>query len=484
MSGTIIYWFLTPFISWEAFMRVGQSGRHSNRVLGTDLPMTSRMGEKVSGTFLTPFISPPAWGGNRLIGQSLLVPAFSGGYAMVFGIYCNTTRPLGSRRVVGRIGDTLGSDYNVGRRRSDGPPDARRPRISRKDSGGKVMSINRDSAIVCSLTLALLAVLATACAAADEDSTADELQFEWFLGGGWTGIAADRTEGTVYALNENGKCVELDRAGKTRREFELPDGKVLLRLADWSPEEGRALLAFTALRKEMRAYALDGKLLWSHPRASDMVGATLAGEKPGAVIVGHSGGVNVLDSKGQVRWKSDGIQYVHSVSAGEVWGDGTTQVVTTSVGGELNLFSSDGTRHKQLDVGIYAEIVCVGKISENDKAATIFAAGEALPNPRPRTVTLVALSGDGTRKWSLDLPAADKAHAISATLFGKWLAVAVVFGRVHVIDAEKGKLVGSPEESNGVASQAAWLARKDAELPLLVVVPGGPLVAFSLPSGK
>ncbi|MBI3861086.1 MAG: hypothetical protein HY290_04240 [Planctomycetia bacterium] len=132
----------------------------------------------------------------------------------------------------------------------------------------------------------------------EEETASDKgdkgMELAWSVKGAWSGVAGDEREGVIYVLARGGKCVELDAAGKTRREFNLPgaSGNVL-RLADWPGEEGRALLTFGVWASDLQAYDLQGKALWTYPRSSgiDDVWATrVQGGKAGGVIVGFNGG--------------------------------------------------------------------------------------------------------------------------------------------------------------------------------------------------
>jgi outer membrane protein assembly factor BamB len=360
------------------------------------------------------------------------------------------------------------------------------------------MSLTRRSCLRTIVTAALVLLLAKLSTAADKEPPLKELDAPWSLEGSWRGVVADDEEQAIYALNQKGECVELDAMGQVRREFMLPDaGGSVLRFAGWSKEEGRALLTFTTWSRELRAYDLEGAFLWTCPRASgidDVWAANLDGEKPAAVIVGFNGGtgLKVLDRDGQLRWKTTAIGNVWHVCAGDVWGDGTTQVVTTSAAGQVHVFSSDGKKRKDLSAGIYANMVRVGKLSDKDKSATIFVAGSSPTAAPEKGEALVALSGEGKKKWSLDLPAGGTPHADSAALSAKWLAVGMRGGLVHVIDAEKGAIVSSVEEQGGFP-EVAWLAADKAkdgkrgsnrDTPLLLVATQAALNAFGLPSGK
>jgi hypothetical protein len=247
------------------------------------------------------------------------------------------------------------------------------------------MALTRTTWLGCSLAVGLAACVVDICPAADNDPAAQELTPAWSLKGGWTGVVGDEKEDVVYALGAGGRCVELDSTGKIRREFKLPQaGGSVLRLARWPGDEGQALLAFAVWAFELRAYDLKG----------------------------------------------------------------TPQVVTTSAKGQVHIFAADGSKRADIDTGCYANMVRVGKLSKDDKDATIIVTGSAHVAPAPKTVMITALSSDGTTKWTLHVPADAQSHVDSAALApGKpWLAVGMRGGQVHVIDADKGAIIASADK--------------------------------------
>jgi len=305
--------------------------------------------------------------------------------------------------------------------------------------------------------------------------------------GAWTGVAENK--GLIYALGRRGKCLELDSAGKTRREIKLPeDSGMLIRFASFSGEKKSALLTFSVWGSELSAFDLNGKQLWSYPRENgidDVWAIASNGDKPARVIVGYNGntGVHVLDgTKGKLLWKSAVIGNVWHVCSADVLGAGSPQVVTTSAAGRVHVFDDDGKKLKDLDGGCYATMVRVGKLSAKEKAATILVAGAALGGANQQIVMLTALSGDGAKKWSVALPAGAPPHIDSAFWApGKcWLAVGLRGGQVHVVDCEKGVSIASVDDQ-GTTPEVGWAASNEAGAPpLLVVATGKTLNAFRL----
>ena len=193
-----------------------------------------------------------------------------------------------------------------------------------------------------------------------------------------------------------------------------------------------------------------------------------------------------MDSKGQLLWKSTAIHNVWHVCVGNVWGDGSPQIVTTSAKGKVHVFGSDGKKRKDLDAGCYPFMVRVSMPSGKDKAATVLVAGPALGGEAdPKTVILAAISGDGTKQWSVELPAGTTPYVNSAYLApGKsWLAVAIRGGQVHVVDIERGEMIASVSDQ-GMSAEVGWATGKDAGSPLLLVATGSKLNAFRVASPK
>jgi hypothetical protein len=189
------------------------------------------------------------------------------------------------------------------------------------------------------------------------------LESTWSLEGTWTGVVSDRSRGAIYAIGPQGKCVELDTAGKQQREIKLPEGAgsigsrpiergsaPLLRIASLRGDPGKALLTFSRYGA-LKAYDLSGKQLWSYPPGhgiDDVWTHDLNGDGSDEVVVGHNGGtgLHILDSTGKLLWKSTAIGNVWHVCAGDVLGEGKPQVVATSAAGKVHIFDSGGSKSR------------------------------------------------------------------------------------------------------------------------------------------
>ena len=129
-------------------------------------------------------------------------------------------------------------------------------------------------------------------------------------------------------------------------------------------------------------------------------------------------------------------------------------------------------------------MVRVGVPSEKDKAATVLVAGpvpggEADPKP----IVLAALSGDGAKKWSVELPAGTQVNSAYLAPGKPWLAVGMLGGQVHVVDIDKGDIIASVCD-HGISAEVGWAASKDAGAPLLLVATFGKLNAFRVAKPK
>jgi hypothetical protein len=353
------------------------------------------------------------------------------------------------------------------------------------------MSMHRLLWSTCFLATALAPFLGTAGTAQEKDSSISAPEQVWSLEGPWTGVVSDQSTGTIYAIGRGGKCVEVDAAGKSQREFKLPDSSgSILRLATLRGE-AKALLTFTVWANELRAYDISGKHLWNYPRDTgidDVWASDLNGDGSDEVIVGYNGGtgLHVLDGKGQLLWKSTDIGNVWHVCAGDVLGDGKSQVVTTSAAGKVHVFGIDGKKSKDLDAGCYATMVRIGRPSGKEKAATILVAGSALDfGADQKVVILTALSGDGTKRWSLKVPGDTVPQINSAYVAPQrpWLVVGTPGGAVQVVDIEKGRVIASLKDQ-GMQPEMGWVKGKDAGVPLLLIATGSKLNAFRIPESK
>jgi hypothetical protein len=303
----------------------------------------------------------------------------------------------------------------------------------------------------------------------------------WSLPGMWDAVAADNDDGVIYASAARSKAREIDKAGNVQREvprFSSP----LWRLAHFSGVVGPVFLNGSG--PQLVARDANGKILWTYPEtgitqsADDVWPVDLDGDGSDEVVVGYNGGtgVSVFNSTGHIIWKSTTIGNVWHVSGGDVRGNGKPQVVTTSALGKVHIFSADLSGRVDLDPGVYANMVRVGRISDKDSAATIFAGGTTTDN---RDAILTAMNADGVKKWTLKLTAPGRPSFYSAYLApGKpWMVLTMQTGVVFVVDVERGSVIATID-GLGLTPEAVWLKGKDAIDPILVVAAKTSLSAY------
>jgi hypothetical protein len=356
-------------------------------------------------------------------------------------------------------------------------------------------------------TICLLVAAAFHAVTTAQTPVARALTMAWSLEGRWWGIASNESAGVIYAVGPD-RTAEIDIAGQIRREtpplrcqfdcrrYGRPSERgavvagrgVKLRLARLPHP---TLLTFSIWLADLRAHDLNGNQLWTYPHATgidDVWTSDLDGDQSDEVIVGFNGdtGVHVIDGKGQLQWASTAIGGVRQVTAGDVLGQGRPQIVTTGRGVGFHIFSGDGERDVLTPGILGAQMVRVQKVSAEDNAATIFVAGRKATAPLPFTTSLspprrwaelppatvvAALSADGARKWTLELPPIDVTVA-DVAVARPWLALGTRSGQVYVIDAVRGGILGVVEAQG--AAEVAWAGNP----PLLVVAAGAALNAF------
>jgi hypothetical protein len=158
-------------------------------------------------------------------------------------------------------------------------------------------------------------VIPGASATRGADSSSGKFARVWAVAGNWTGVARDRVSGSIYALGSREHCAEIDASGSVVRTFDLngADGTIL-RLARFKNEPEPALLTFHVWSWHVQANEAHGRLLWRYPDGDrhaidDVSAADLDGDGSDEVVVGFNarGGLQVVDRKGTLLWRSDAV---------------------------------------------------------------------------------------------------------------------------------------------------------------------------------
>jgi hypothetical protein len=336
----------------------------------------------------------------------------------------------------------------------------------------------------------------------DVATSRQNLGTAWSLPGYWSGVAP--AENGIYATAPGadaattpffaratmpGHIREIDYDGTIRQEIPIPPFRSMrLAVAHFSGSSKPVFLMYgsfvpgSAQPSDVHAFDDKGNLLWAHPflqGASD-VAVLDSGNNMDNVAVAHVvRGLSVLNSEGQLLWASTTNRNVYHVAVGDVLGQGTPQVVTTSEWGRVHIFSGAGANISNLDPGTQASMVRVGKLSETDRTATIFAIGAKRTES---AATVTSLSGAGKVNWSVQLSSnitPPYIYSASVAHGRPWLAVALQGGQVYVVDAKQGMIIGSID-GQSLLPEVSWIAGKDGAAPRLVVSTGTALNGYSV----
>jgi hypothetical protein len=273
--------------------------------------------------------------------------------------------------------------------------------------------------------------------------------------------------------------VEIDSTGMIIRQLALPPAGIL-RLAHFTADGEPALLAFATWSPVVRAYSLQGNLLWTYPEETGGTPSTgtddvwpldMDGDKSDEVIVGFNGstGLHVINSEGKLIWHTAAIGNVWHVAGGDVLGNNKSQVVTTSATGQVHLFSADGKERQDIYPGFYANMVRVAQPLSDSIPASILAIGNNTSATAADGMIIAALAGNGAKKWSVTLESGRSSiYSASVAQTRSWLAAGMRDGRVYVIDIDRGAIIGQVD-GQGLMPDVVWVNSKESGPPLLIV---------------
>ena len=316
----------------------------------------------------------------------------------------------------------------------------------------------------------------------------ERLEPVWSLNGGWRGLIGGGG-GSVF-VSSSSSIAEIDSAGKIVRQLALPPAGIL-RLAHFTADGEPALLAFAAWSPAVRAYSLQGNLLWTYPENTDGTPPTgiddvwpvdIDGDKSDEVIVGFNGstGLHVLNSEGKLIWRTATIGNVWHVAGGDVLGNSKSQVVTTSATGQVHVFSADGKERQDIYPGFYANMVRVAQPLNDSIPASILAIGDNTNATTADGMIIAALAGDGAKKWSVTLESGRSSiYSASVAQTKSWLAAGMRDGRVYVVDIDRGAIIGQVD-GQGLMPDVTWVINKESGAPLLVVSGQSKLNAYRI----
>jgi hypothetical protein len=305
----------------------------------------------------------------------------------------------------------------------------------------------------------------------------DRLEPVWSLKGGWRGLIGDGG-GSVF-VSSSSNVVEIDSTGMIIRQLALPPAGIL-RLAHFTADGEPALLAFATWSPVVRAYSLQGNLLWTYPEETGGTPSTgtddvwpldMDGDKSDEVIVGFNGstGLHVINSEGKLIWHTAAIGNVWHVAGGDVLGNNKSQVVTTSATGQVHLFSADGKERQDIYPGFYANMVRVAQPLSDSIPASILAIGNNTSATAADGMIIAALAGNGAKKWSVTLESGRSSiYSASVAQTRSWLAAGMRDGRVYVIDIDRGAIIGQVD-GQGLMPDVVWVNSKESGPPLLIV---------------
>lgn len=301
------------------------------------------------------------------------------------------------------------------------------------------------------------------------------LEQVWSVPGSWSGV--DSRNGQVYATKGfgNGGAV-FGSDGTKLRSLKTQTGNFgsVLRLANLDEDKALEFISFTTWAEPVRAFDDDGTALWTYRpdlAPDDAWVGDVDGDGIDEIAIGFNGsdGVHLVNADGSSRWEYTRIGNVWHVCIADTDGDGTMEVVTTSAGGQVHVFSAEGQNKANLRSGIYANMVRVATTSAGDVIAIVGGGGRGL----------VGIDFEGNQLFKTRVPGMNgqsRLMAAEAAPDRAWFAAGFSGGPIVVIDVDTGSVIASYAAPD--VADLCWLATDDG--PLLVYTTNGSLEARRL----
>ena len=329
-----------------------------------------------------------------------------------------------------------------------------------------------------------------------ETTTLDGIQKVWaridFLGDLQSAPAAliSSTSGQIVSRNEQGKQIARTSVGGWKSPRLIcsslvdPIGKYqLLYLNEIRFLDGTIGVSILASNAE-------GKPSWRFPENGDMTNevndlcaADLNGDKKTKVIVGLTkDGLQVLDEHGHLVWKNSDISIVGNIEAANLDSDGSSELLCSSLQGDVLVIDRDGTLVRKIDPGFASRMVRFwAPIGNTVGQPWILSAGTSDGSEKEgkgQQTKLAAMDIAGNRQWIIDL--SDRVIDSAISMSRPWLSVALADGSVRVIDVSSGEDIAHFDSHTVTNStHVAWFPIKDAD-PLLVIGISGRTTAFKI----
>ncbi len=317
----------------------------------------------------------------------------------------------------------------------------------------------------------------------DEQAPALQPKMIWSVSDVDLGLAIDNEEGIIYSISFDGTVMAVDAEGQAIRSFQTnaePSAAGIARLIKGGRRE---IFTFGIGDYGVKGYDADGKRLWAfdviHGGVIDAQAIDLDDDGLDEVVTGYLGGLQVLDSSGNLLWKDTSLRNVFHVCAGDINGDGQMEVAAIQ-SGVVHVYDAQGAKIETHDLRPFGiDLLEVADV-ENQGCALLIGGRDL----RRRQNVLMGLAADGQQVWSIKsnpvVLGSRLRHTDSATVAESkpWLAMGMDDGVVHVVDIAKGMIVATIRDQG--RPEVGWLEVDPDSDPILVTMTQTALNAFRL----
>ncbi|QYU67204.1 PQQ-like beta-propeller repeat protein [Leptolyngbya sp. 15MV] len=330
---------------------------------------------------------------------------------------------------------------------------------------------------------------------AEQPGVAPRIERTWARGEAWRDLVVDARSGDIYGIRRinwrpadrswTARICRISRQGVIEHDITVAgreSSPTKLLLLSGRADEQPAFAVFKTPDEQVYAFDSNGALLWARVLSSSVSGAQaidLDSDGIDELLVASGKGVLAFDRTGVERWRSREGKFIGGIVA-----------IPGRPGEKPHVFVDSGGLHV-LDP-ITGDVVRSLRERRTRPQVGLFWPSSRIAGPQTYEVVsadadppvrVQALNADGTVAWMVadrdPTLRGERVSEVACSMDGRWVAVALKYGRVLLIDAQQRTRAALVVANASVYPSVAWSVTADGT-PLLLVGSARGIDAFTV----